>query len=367
MAGKSTYNPLDHLDPDTKVYHFRTLEERELEREERELAIKLLRRRDNIFKAVYLFTERFLRTELTESSIEPILEQLGQASEVSRVYIFENHTLDDGTMVTSQRYEWVDAGIESQTDNPDLQEFPFVAAGFGRWVDVLGKEELIYGNVEEFPESEKAVLSAQSIISIMVAPIMVGNEWWGFIGFDDCRVRRDWAPVEIEALKIAANIVGAAIQRKQAEEAVMDSEKKYRMVVDNANEGIVITQDGMLKFVNPQVKEFAGFSEDNPQAANFLEYIHPDDREMVIEHHLNRLAGEEVPEIYLMRLINQKGDIRWVQNNGVIVEWEGRPATLNFLLDITSRKQALDALAESEEKHRQLFERDTDAVMIFDA
>ena len=367
MAGKSTYNPLDHLDPDTKVYHFRTLEERELEREERELAIKLLRRRDNILKAVYLFTEQFLRTELTESSIEPILEQLGQASEVSRVYIFENHTLDDGTMVTSQRYEWVDAGIESQTDNPDLQEFPFVAAGFSRWVDVLGKEELIYGNVEEFPESEKGVLSAQSIISIMVAPIMVGNEWWGFIGFDDCRVRRDWAPVEIEALKIAANIVGAAIQRKQAEEAVMDSEKKYRMVVDNANEGIVITQDGMLKFVNPQVKEFAGFSEDNPQAANFLEYIHPDDREMVVEHHLNRLAGEEVPEIYLMRLINQKGDIRWVQNNGVIVEWEGRPATLNFLLDITSRKQALDALAESEEKHRQLFERDTDAVMIFDA
>jgi PAS domain S-box-containing protein len=68
-----------------------------------------------------------------------------------------------------------------------------------------------------------------------------------------------------------------------------------------------------------------------------------------------------------MRMIDQKGQIKWVQNNGVMVEWEGRPATLNFLLDITSRKQALDALAESEEKYRQLFESESDAVMIFDA
>ncbi len=367
MAGKSSYNPLDHLDPETKVYHFRSIEERELEREQRKLAIRLLRRRDNILKAVYLFTERFLRTELTKSSIEPILEQLGHAAEVSRVYIFENSTLEDGTLVTSQRYEWVVEGIDSQMENPDLHDFPFVEAGFGRWVETLGKGELIYGIVEDFPKTEKNVLLAQNIISIMAAPIMVGDNWWGFIGFDDCRTQREWAPIEIEALKTAGNIIGAAIQRKQAEDALIASEKKYRTVVDNANEGIVITQDGMLKFVNPQVKEFTGLSQGQSNVGSFLDFIHPDDRQMVIEHHRKRLAGEEIPEIYNIRMIDQAGEIRWVQNNGVIVEWEGRPATLNFLLDITSRKQALDALAESEEKYRQLFERDSDAVMILDA
>ena len=367
MTVKPTYNPFDHLDPDTKVYHFRSIEERELEREVRQLALKLLRRRDNILKAVYLFTERFLRTELTESSIEPILEQLGYAAEVSRVYMFENSARDDGTLITSQRYEWVGAGIDPQMDNPDLHGFPFVEAGFGRWVEILGRGDIIYGNVEDFPETEKDVLEAQSIISMMVAPIMVGDSWWGFIGFDDCRTRHEWAPVEIEALKTAGNIIGAAIQRKQAEEAVLESEKKYRTVVDNANEGIVITQDGVLKFVNPQVKEFTGLSKGSNKVGGFLDFIHPDDRQMVIEHHRKRLAGEEIPEIYNIRMIDQKGDIRWVQNDGVIVEWEGRPATLSFLLDITSRKQALDALAESEAKYRQLFERDSDAVMIFDA
>jgi PAS domain S-box-containing protein len=292
---------------------------------------------------------------------------LGHADEVSRVYIFENHTREDQTLVTSQRYEWVLPGIDRQIANPDLQQLPLVETGFARWVETLGRGEIICGNVEDFPEAEKTLLSAQKIVSIMVAPIMVGDNWWGFIGFDDCQAQREWAPVEIEALKTAANIIGAAIQRNQAEEAVLDSEKKYRMVVDNANEGIVITQDGMFKFVNPQVKEFTGLSKKNSKTGSFIDYIHPDDRQMVVEHHRKRLAGEEVPEIYSMRMIDQRGDIRWIQNNGVMVEWEGRPATLNFLLDITSRKQALDALAESEEKYRQLFESESDAVMIFDS
>ena len=367
MAGKSTYDPLDHLDSDSKVSRFRSIEERELEIEQRRLALKLLRRRDNILKAVYLFTERFLRMPLAESKIEPILEELGYAAEVSRVYIFENHRKEDGTHVTTQRYEWASPGTAPEIANPDLIEMPWVEAGFERWVKTLSNGELIHGNVEDFPESERSLLAAQSIISIMVAPIFIGDNWWGFIGFDDCSSRREWAPVEIEALKTAANIIGAAIQRQQAEEAVLESEKKYRLVVDNANEGIVITQDGMLKFVNPQVKQFTGYSENNSQSANFIEYIHPEDREMVIEHHLKRLAGEEDPQIYLIRMIDRKGNVRWVQNNGVIIEWRGRPATLNFLLDITEHKQALDALAESEEKYRQLFESDSDAVMIFDS
>lgn len=367
MAGKSTYDPLDHLNSDSNVYQFRSIEERELEREQRRLALKLLRRRDNILKAVYLFTERFLRMPLAESRIEPILEELGYADEVSRVYIFENHKKEDGTLVTTQRYEWASPETAPEIENPDLIEMPWVEAGFERWMQTLSRGGLIYGYVEDFPESEQHLLAAQSIVSIMVAPIFIGDSWWGFIGFDDCRTRREWAPVEIEALKTAANIIGAAIQRQQAETAILDSEKKYRLVVDNANEGIVIAQDGMLKFVNPQAKDFTGFSKSNQNAGSILDYIHPDDREMVIEDHRKRMAGQALPKIYPLRLIDREGNIKWIQNNMVIVDWEGRPATLNLMLDITSRKQALDALAESEEKYRQLFESDSDAIMIFDS
>jgi PAS domain S-box-containing protein len=354
MAEKSIYEDFDPRDFKSRIYQFRTTEQFELEREERKLAIKLLRRRDDILKAVHLFTERFLRMPLTQSSIEPILEKLGHAAEVSRVYVFENTTRRDGTLFTSQRYEWVAPGIAPQLSNPNLQELAWLDAGFQRWVEALSRHDLIYGLVGEFPEPESEFLSSQNIVSIMVAPIFVGQSWWGFIGFDDCRSAREWSPVEIEALKTAANVLGAAIQRTQAEDAVLASESKYRLVVDNANEGIAITQDGMFKFVNPQISDFTGIAAKGLKEKSFLEYIHPDDREMVTEHHRKRLAGEEVPRPYYFRMIGRNGDVRWIQNNGVIVEWEGRPATLNFLLDITARKKAVDALAESEEKIRAL-------------
>ena len=123
----------------------------------------------------------------------------------------------------------------------------------------------------------------------------------------------------------------------------------------------------MLKFANPSIAEVTGYSEKYLKARSFLEYIHPEDQEMVIEHHRKRLSGEEIPRPYSFRMIDRKGHTRWVRNNGVLVEWEGRPATLNFLLDHTEQKNAMDALAESEEKYRQLFESESDAVMIFDA
>ncbi len=367
MFEKSIYDDNNGKDFKSRTYRFRSTEVLELEHEERKLAIKLLRRRDDILKAVHLFSERFLRMPLTESSIAPILQTLGHATEVSRVYIFENRTRQDGTLVTSQRHEWVAPGIQPQFESGNLQEVAWLEAGFERWIKTLGNHELIYGHVSEFPELEKKFLSAQHIISIMVAPIFIGTDWWGIIGFDDCLLAREWSPVEIEALKTAANVLGAAIQRRKAEDALLESEKKYRLVVDNANEGIVITQDGMLKFANPSIFKFTGYTENSTKEKSLLEFVHPDDRQMVIEHHRKRLSGEEIPRPYAFRMIDRKGHTRWIRNNGVLVEWEGRPATLNFLLDNTERKKAVDALAESEEKYRQLFESESDAVMIFDS
>ena len=77
MVAKSIYEHFDEKNIESRTYRFRSTEEFTLEREERKLAIKLLRRRDDILKAVHLFTERFLRMPLSESSIEPILETLG--------------------------------------------------------------------------------------------------------------------------------------------------------------------------------------------------------------------------------------------------------------------------------------------------
>ncbi|MBM3242765.1 PAS domain S-box protein [Candidatus Poribacteria bacterium] len=133
-------------------------------------------------------------------------------------------------------------------------------------------------------------------------------------------------------------------KRKKVEAVLRESEEKYRLVVENANEAIIVVQDGLLKFVNPQTIEIMGYSRDELTSRPFVDFIHPADREMVVERHLRRLKGEELNHVYPFKIIDQAGNVKWVEINAVLITWDGRPATLNFLSVITERKQAEEEL-----------------------
>ncbi len=154
---------------------------------------------------------------------------------------------------------------------------------------------------------------------------------------------------------------------KQAEQALRESEKRYETVVENAGEGIVVVQDERLQYANPYVENVIGHKREEMVSRPFIEFIHPEDREQVMGIHRRRFRGEDIPLFYELRVIDKYGNRRWMENNGVLIEWNGRPATLNFLRDITEQKKTRMALRESEQKYRQLFETETDAIMIFDA
>ena len=128
-------------------------------------------------------------------------------------------------------------------------------------------------------------------------------------------------------------------ERKLAQEALAESEEKYRLVVENANEAILIAQDGLLKFVNSKVKEIIGYSAQEMISRPFTDFIHADDRELVMQRFQQRLRGEPVPEIYPFRAVDNEGACKWVEINVVTINWDGRPATLNFIVDITARKK----------------------------
>lgn len=128
-------------------------------------------------------------------------------------------------------------------------------------------------------------------------------------------------------------------ERKRIEEALQESEEKYRSVIANAMDAIFIAQDGMIKFPNPSTLTITGYSEDEYATTPFMNLIHPEDREMVLDRHNRRLKGEEVPNNYSFRVLNKAGEELWVQLNAVSIDWEGRPAVLCFLRDITSQKR----------------------------
>ena len=139
-------------------------------------------------------------------------------------------------------------------------------------------------------------------------------------------------------------------ERKRAEEELRESEKRYRLLVESAAEVILVLQDGMIRLVNPIAVAMTGFSEQEIMSKPFPSFIHPDDRAMVVERHQRRLRDEAVPARYTFRLLAKDGSTKWVEVSAITIEWDGRPATLNFLTDITERKRAEEELRRTSDR-----------------
>ncbi len=128
-------------------------------------------------------------------------------------------------------------------------------------------------------------------------------------------------------------------ERKRVEEALRASEEKYRTLVDHATDAILIIQDEKLKFSNPKTLSLSGYSVEELSSMPFVDLVHPEDRDAVLDRHRLRIQGEDVPARQTLRMVNKAGEELWGQINSVPIAWEGRPATLNFVRDITREKK----------------------------
>jgi PAS domain S-box-containing protein len=150
-------------------------------------------------------------------------------------------------------------------------------------------------------------------------------------------------------LKGATVVVHDITDRKLADEALRKSEERYRLLVDNANDGIFIAQDGRIKFPNPKTLEVVGYTASELERIPYFDLIHPEDRDMFAARQKKRREGEEnLPGTYTLRVVNKAGEELWTQVSAVPIHWEGRPATLNFVRDITPQKRLEEQLLQAQ-------------------
>jgi diguanylate cyclase (GGDEF)-like protein/PAS domain S-box-containing protein len=134
--------------------------------------------------------------------------------------------------------------------------------------------------------------------------------------------------------------ISSVLESKKLYDNLMQSEGKYRLLVENANEAILVIQDEILTFYNPRASELFDYPENKLRSTSFVEFLHSEDRDEFREYQDRTLLGRRACPSICFRLLSKDGNFRWVEAKGVLIDWDGKPATLHFVTDITARKRA---------------------------
>ena len=213
-----------------------------------------LRQHDTILETVNFAAERFLSSKSWQESLPEVLTRLAESNRANRAQVFEVIQDIDGAWLSRLHSQWTGPGFSAWTEKRGLDVLSFQASGFGRWEEELTHGRSICGPVRHLPPAERGPLALLNVLSLAAIPVFVGSSWWGFIELDDCESERAWPTAEVDALKVAAGILGAAIQRQQTEEMVKrlyETEREQRQIAQvlrevGASFSATLSFDGIL-------------------------------------------------------------------------------------------------------------------------
>ena len=155
-------------------------------------------------------------------------------------------------------------------------------------------------------------------------------------------------------------------ERNRPIDTMQESEQKFKALVESARDGIIVIQNDVIKFANPHASEIYGASLNNVIGQSFLKFVHTDSVGMIEKRYANWRSGKKVPNFFKVDLINSNREKRICEINSSTIVFDGQPSELVIIHDITERKKAEEAIRESEEKYRTIFENTGTATIIIE-
>lgn len=161
-----------------------------------------------------------------------------------------------------------------------------------------------------------------------------------------------WAVLTIAPVMYKGEIAGVVsgidiTERKRAEDALQESEEKFRVLSETSPAAIFLYQGDLLIYANKAAEQFTGHTRDEMLKKNYWDMVHPRYREMVKSIGIARLSGKQAPTRYEVQYITRKGEVRWAEFAAGLIEYRKKPAGIVIAFDITDRKLAEAALQAS--------------------
>lgn len=318
---------------------------------ERKIVTLELQAHERLLKLITRISTTFinLSSEQIDESISQALEMIGKFLEADRAFIFEIN--EQAPLRCS--YEWIAPSV-NPSESP-LSIVPPLEAGLQNYrvaLDELQRSGVFSLNTPDELASEshefRHFLHSNHIESLLLVAISYEKKLTGIFGLACRQPFKVWNEDTISLLNPSGEIFYRAIKKKQAEVAIKESEKQYRTLVENMNEGLVhVDANGKIRFVNDRVSQMLGFTTEELLGADAINVLFFDEhsRNILLEKRLDR-RRTLLPEQYELPIRTKNSGIVWMLLNvHPVVNGQGAlVGTMVTMVDISDRKKTEDKL-----------------------
>lgn len=293
---------------------------------------------------------------VTEEILDSILEGLKERMGIDRAMILLASEKNPGQIGLVRGY-----GISPQAEDSLRrrslctaktvfpQAAPFIADTAGNMPDGLAE---LLGPVAE----------QTGISSFIVAPIVFRHEPAGFLIIDPPLSRRHLDRSDMDLITGIAHQIAVIVHQSRLFRRLQQYEQNYRLLMENASEGVVVIQNGTSIYANPKILEISGFSMEELVLGPALGFIHPDDR-MALDVLHEQAPGGPGKRGDQLRLIRKDGATRWIEASRFPVSWENSEAALFSIRDITEAKEARETLKRMNQRLEDMVEKRSQELM----
>jgi len=303
-------------------------------------------KRDKILEIIASAGEKMLECDKFSEVFTPILEKLGKALGVSRVYVFHNIKNAAGKVEALIQAYWMKKEFGSLENFKQFKKFSIEKTGLSKIHEALSLNKEFVGLRSSFNGEAGKFFDVRSVKSFLLIPIIAENEFSGVIGFDDCAEERIWNAVEIETLKILSKLIAAAWINEKQKNEITESEKKYRDIIENSSEGfIIVDMKKTVKFANRRMAEILECGVDDIIGKSVDEFLFDEEVSMTTASLLTMESGKRVRGEF--RFKSKTGKILTVmRTSSAIEDPDGKVAgALCLITDMTEMVKLKEELA----------------------